>query len=183
MNESETVTPKTDQTPEDARMMMFHIPNDQNILTIIGIISLRHSHLDHVLRMTIKSLVGVTVEEALDATKYEGSATLRRRIRKLARQRLGEGKPLVQLQALLTRCERATKKRNRLIHSIWAQELDGDVFVQTENHDWESIPTFISLDKLSDELLRLTQELNAARLDGFLFEALDGNKLGKNENC
>ena len=112
---------------------------------------------------------------SLDATTSQGSAQLRGRIRKLARQKLGEGKPLIRLEALLTRCERATKKRNSLIHNIWAKELDGNAFVQTDSHEKGPIPSVVELDKLSDEIKSLTQELNIARLDGFLAEALNAN--------
>ncbi len=183
MNESKKLIPKGKETPDDPRMMMFYIPEDQDIQAVVGMISYRHSHLDYTLRMTIKTLTNVTIKEALDATKYEGSALLRKRVRKLAGQRLGEGKPLIQLQALLMRCERATQRRNDLIHNISARELDGEPFVQTENHEWKPMPKIDSLVDLWDELTRLTQEVNAARLDGFLFKALNGNKLAKNENC
>ena len=155
--------------------MTFHVPEDQNLLVLIGMISLRHSHLDYILRMTVKTLADVSVTEALDATRYHGSSQLRRRILKLAKQRLGEGRPLIQLEALLGRCERATDKRNRLIHNIWAKELDGEPFVRSENHEWEPTPSVEVLDELADELLAITQELNMAHLDGILYEALNSN--------
>ncbi len=155
--------------------MTFHVPEDQNILLLIGIISLRHSHLDYILRMTVKTLTDVSITDALDATRYQGSAQLRRRISKLASQRLGEGKPLVQLQALLGRCERVTDRRNKLTHNIWAKELDGEPFVRNENHEWEPTPNIETLDELADELKTVTQELNKARLDGFLRDALDAD--------
>lgn len=154
------------------RMMTFHVPEDQNILILIGMISLRHSHLDYILRMTVKTLADTTINEALDATRYQGSSQLRRRILKLARQRLGEGQALVKLEALIGRCDRATEKRNRLIHNIWAKEPDGEPLVRNENHEWEPTPGVAVLDRLADELLTITQELNKARLDGFLHEAL-----------
>ena len=102
----------------DSKMMMFHIPEEPEILGTVGAITLRHSHLDHILRMTIKTLGGVSIEQALDATAFEGSEALRQRIRKLAKRKLGEGKALIQLQALLERCRRATARRNELVHNI-----------------------------------------------------------------
>ena len=163
------------ESKNDIPMMMFAVPAADNILIAIGIISVRHSHLDYVLRMTIKSLADVSIAEALDATKYQGSRQLRGRIRKLARQKLGEGQPLIRLEALLTQCERATTKRNTLIHNVWAKELDGDEYVQTDSHEWDSIPTIDSLERVANEIRDLTQELNNARLDGFLSEALNAN--------
>lgn len=160
------------ETSSKSVMMMFHIPEDRELLAALGIITLRHSHLDHILRMTVKTLSEVSIEQAKDATAFEGSGVLRHRIRKLAKRRLGEGAALIQLQALLECCRRATEKRNILIHNIWAQELDGEPKVQTQNHKWEPLPTIDELNALSTELSSLASELNNARLDGFLSQAL-----------
>lgn len=164
------------QLSKDYRMITFAIPSDAKLLEALGVISLRHAHLDHILRMTIKSLSGVDVQQALDATAFHGSSVLRERINKLGRLKLGEGSELIRLQALLERCKRATLKRNELVHNIWARELDGEPMVQTSNHEWKPIPTIQELDVLSAELARLTSELNEARLVGFLAEAIKAKK-------
>lgn len=80
-----------------AKMMMFHVPSDKDLLAAIGEVALRHEHLNHILRMTIKTLARLDIDEALDATAYDSSSQLRERIKKLARQRLGEGEPLLKL--------------------------------------------------------------------------------------
>lgn len=74
-----------------AAMMIFHIPEDKELVAAYGELSLLHEHLDHVLRMTIKTLARLEVNEALDATVHDGSWRLRECIGKLAKQRLGEG--------------------------------------------------------------------------------------------
>jgi len=91
----------------------------------VGTISLRHGHLDYILKMTVKSITGLSIHQALDATEKQGSFDLRKRVRALAKQKFGEGETLVRLDALLTRAQRATEKRNRILHSLWADELDG----------------------------------------------------------
>ena len=154
------------------RMMTFHVPEDDRVLHALGLISLRHAHLDHILRMTIKTLAEVSIEEALDATAFVGSSALRDRVQKLARSRLGEGQALLKLQAILERCRRATEKRNDWIHSIWARELDGDPQLRTSDHKWTTPPSVEELQALADEIGRLTGELNKARLEGFIHEAL-----------
>ncbi|MGE0311477.1 MAG: hypothetical protein AB7P21_07655 [Lautropia sp.] len=155
-------------------MMMFHVPDDPSLLAAFGEVALRHEHLSHVLRMTVKTFAHVGVNEALDATAFESASMLRERVRKLAKQRLGEGQALVKVQALVERCRRATEKRNEYVHSVWAQELDGEAKRRDSNHGWLPIPTIPQLRALSQEILTLTQELNHARLEGFIFEALSG---------
>jgi hypothetical protein len=73
-----------------AKMILFHVPEDQELLAAFGEVALRHEHMNHILKMTIKSLAGLTPAEAIAATKYEGSAQLRDRVRKLARRGLGK---------------------------------------------------------------------------------------------
>lgn len=155
-----------------AKMMMFHVPEDKDLLAAYGELSLRHEHLTHILRMTIKTLARLEVSEALDATAYDGATRLRDRIKTLAKQRLGEGEALLKLQAILERCKRATEKRNDLIHSVWGKELDGEPFRRGNDHSWQPLPTVDELKTLGEEILKLTESLNHARLTGFLAEAL-----------
>jgi hypothetical protein len=156
-----------------ATMMMLHIPSDKDLLAAFGEVALRHEHLSHILRMTIKTLARLRVDEALDATAYDGARELRERVRRLARQRLGEGEPLLKLQALLERCRRATERRNELMHGIWAKELDGEAVRRGTDHTWHPLPTREELTALASELQNLSEALNTARLDGFLSEALE----------
>jgi hypothetical protein len=160
-------------TQSSAQMMAFHVPGDARILESLGRIALRHAHLDHILRMTIKTLGEVSVREGLDPTSFEGSRVLRERIRKIARNKLGEGTALIKLQAQLERARRATENRNELIHNIWAQPLDGEPQIRTNDHTWKPIPTIDALNALENEIASITEELNDGRLDGFLSEALD----------
>ncbi len=155
-----------------AKMIMLHVPDDKELLAAYGEMALLHEHLNHILRMTIKTLAQLTPQEALDATVNEGSRQLRERIRKLARQRLGEGPALLKLQALMQRCQLVTDKRNELVHSVWAKELDGEAQLRNADHTSRPLPTRQELSALSKEIRDLTTFLNQARLEGFLSEAL-----------
>ena len=156
-----------------SKMLMFHVPQDQQLLAALGEVTLRHEHLNHILKMTIKSIARLSPTEAVDATQYDGSRTLRERIRKLARQKLGEGEPLLKLQALLTRAGRLTEQRNELTHGLWAKELDGDPGVMGAPGELRPLPSVDELKSLAKEIEALTKELNLARLEGFLKIALE----------
>lgn len=159
---------------------MFHVPPNRDLLAAIGEVTLRHEHLNHILKMTIKSIANLNPAEAIDATKYDGSYTLRQRIRKLARKKLGEGAPLLKLQALLTRAERLTEQRNELTHGLWAEELDGDPRIMRAPGKLSPIPSIEELEHLSKEIEALTIELNSARLEGFLKSALEEKQTHEN---
>jgi len=159
------------------RTITLDIPEDQDLLAAFGELTLRHEHLTHALRMTIKTLANLQVNEALDAMAYEGAANLRGRIRKLAKQRLGEGQVLLKLEATIERCKRATDKRNRYVHSVVGKVLDGEPCQKSEDHSWQPLPTSQELNRLSADIMRLTKELNDARLEGYLSEALSKRPL------
>lgn len=158
-----------------APMITFHVPSDQRLLAAFGEVALRHEHMNHVLKMTIKSLTGVTPAEALAATAFESSAQLRERVRKIARKRLGDGAPLVRLQAMLAECKRLTEKRNDLVHGLWAQEIDGEAHVRDALGGTRPLPTVEELKELARELEQHTGRLNFERLEGFLLEALQSS--------
>ena len=155
-----------------AKMIFFHVPEDQELLAAFGEVALRHEHMNHILKMTIKSLAGLTPAEALAATLYESSTQLRDRVRKLARKRLGEGTPLLKLQARLATCKKLTDKRNELVHGLWAQELDGNAHVRNAYGGARLLPTVQELRELAKEIKELTNQLNFERLEGFLKQAL-----------
>jgi hypothetical protein len=154
-------------------MIYLHIPNDPAVVAALGRIAIRHGQLDYILRMTIKSLAGISIKDALDATARLGSRDLRLRVGKLAKQRLGDGEALLRLEAILQRAAKATDKRNEVLHSLWAHELDGAPVIRNEDdHSFRAIPTPIELDDVADNLAAIATELNDTRLRGFLFEAL-----------
>ena len=154
------------------KLITFHVPSDKELLAAFGEVALRHEHMNHILKMTIRSLAGLTPAEAIAATMYESSKQLRDRIRKLAKNRFGEGKTLLKLQAMLTNCKKLTDKRNELVHGLWAQELDGDAHVRDADGSVRPLPTVQELRKLAKEIEELTNLLNYERLEGFLKLAL-----------
>jgi hypothetical protein len=151
--------------------MIWTIPPDRDLLAAIGEMALRHEHLSDVLRMTIRSLSELEVSEVRKATAFYGAAQLRNRVEKLARRRFGECEELHQLQALLERCRLASDKRNDLVHSLWAQEFEGD-FGRLVHGKVVPLPTTAEVHAISEELMHLTAELIEARFGGYLSQAL-----------
>jgi hypothetical protein len=148
------------------------LPDDQQVLAAIGKIALRHGQLDYALKMAVRSLTGVSIDEALDATERQLSRELRDRVRRLAKKRFCEGDVLVRLDAILNRAQRATQRRNELLHGLWAYELDGGPVMRTRGREFGPIPTVAALEAVADDLAQIAKDLTFARLDGFLRNAL-----------
>jgi hypothetical protein len=158
-------------------MIYFDIPQDKDLLAAFGEVALRHEHMNHILKMTIKSLADITMEEALAATKYESSRQLRQRIKKLAKQKLGEGSPLLKIQAIINNCEQLTNKRNEFVHGLWVRELDGEAYVRDAFGENRLLPTVQELTELAKEIEELTKKLISAKSEGFLHQALSERKI------
>ena len=158
-------------TTEDKRFIYLEVPENQDLVAAVGKISIIHGHIDRLLRVLFKFFSDVTVEKALAATAYEASSSLRDRIRKLAKAKLGESTELVKLQALLQRCKISTEKRNALIHNVFARELDGEPLLGTSDGLWVKVPTLDELNALSSELQELIKDMTHARV-GYLEDAV-----------
>jgi hypothetical protein len=72
-------------------MDRFELPQDVNVLGAVGRIAIRHGQLTRMLRMTVKSVLGLPAREALDATARQNFSELKQRVRRLAKQKSGEG--------------------------------------------------------------------------------------------
>jgi len=143
-----------------APMMVFHVPEDPEWLKAFGRVSVVHTHLNHILRMLIKTLANVTVEVALNATDSDGSAALRDRIKKLAKQRLGEGAALLGVQDIVERCRRVTERRNSLIHSTIASDWLGTEAMYRAGFTAAPLPAAQNLESLEKEIGQLIGEID-----------------------
>ena len=153
-------------------MILMHLSADEGLLAAIGKISIRHGQLDYSLKMTVRTLANLTIEEALDATDRQGSHELRERVRKLAKNRLGEGEALAKLDAILMRARRVSAMRNDLLHGLWGHELDGKPVMRAGGYEFKDPPSTADLEEMAIEIGKVAWDLTEARLDGFLKNAL-----------
>jgi hypothetical protein len=158
-----------------AGMIYFAVPESPELQAAIGRVAARHGQMDFVLRMTIKSICEVSPQEARRATAGIMSGLLRERVERLARKRFGDGPALVRLQSLLYKCRVASDERNTVLHGVFARELDGgEIFLG--DGEPGPLPTLPQLEALELQLKTVTDEINQARLEGFLKEAIEQSK-------
>jgi len=150
----------------------FDLPENKNVQAALGVLVVRHGHLEYILRMTIKSLCGLSIHNALTDTNKKTAAILRKRIKKEAKDRLGQCAAVEKLLKWLSRSWKASDERNLYVHSVWARERDSPLKIQKEDFSWRPPPTVQELERLSSEIKSITDELDADRLEGSLFEAI-----------
>ena len=144
---------------------------DAATLQALGIVSVRYGQLEYALRMTVKSLTGLDVREALDSTRFTSAKALRERILAKARKKLSEQRDVDALANLIDRTAAMTLRRNDVLHGFYARELDGESRLFA-NDTWQAVPTPDELTALAAQIAGITDEIQDARLNGLLAEAL-----------
>src|SRR3569833_64039 len=149
------------------------LPDAPGLLEAAGRVALAHVQLELMLRMTLKTISGLSVKDALDATQNTKSWELRKLIVGLFKEKTADKTRRLELAAILGRCEKLSGKRNHLLHNAWAISHDGSIVAKGINHAWGQAATATDLNQLAQEIGNEVNALNQARLNGFIRTALD----------
>jgi hypothetical protein len=163
---------------KDTRWLVPHLPDDPALLAALGRVSISHSFLDFVLRRTIKTLSGLTVEEGDRGLAYEGSASLRKMIRQIATRKFGKAATAtLKVNAVLVTCKQVTKKRNKLMHALCARYDDEDTPHLFAHDSITPMPPAAEINQLADEIWALAHQMNNSRLEpgGLIYDALQAS--------
>jgi len=127
-----------------------------------------HTHLELILRYCVKVIADQTVQQALDATDGNRISDLRVRVKPLFKERHPTALEKTELDALLGRAKRLSEKKNTYLHNAYSQTAAGRATVKNEDHRWGPAPSEAEIKKVTEDILRLANELNTARLNGFI---------------
>ena len=137
---------------------------DDGILLGMGQVAVRHSHLDYAFTMWIKTIGDISSAQAVHASSLESSSSLRKRVRKLARQRLGDGPELVKLDALFGEARELSRQRNEFLHALWGTDVDASESLRYEDGAWVKPSTKEDLERLAQRLHLVANQLHELRL-------------------
>ena len=152
-------------------MARLNMPTDPAYLAAFGRVALAHSHLELVQRFLVRTLGDVSMIQALDATESLRAADVRKRVRKLARQRQFPEDTLLRIDALLGGATTLSRERNDLLHRAVQLNRHGDFVQKTQYHLWGPAPSCNDLEDLARRIQQLAEEINHERLRGFIRNA------------
>lgn len=153
---------------QSMEMVDLSLPEDDALLAAAGRVALAHAQLELMLRMVVKSLSGLTVREALDATRDHKSWELRKEIKGLVNQKTRSKETRLKVRADLGKCKSLSDRRNELLHNAWGIAEDGSVVANGPTHAWGEAPSAGDLNALAKEITAQVTALNDARLKGFI---------------
>jgi hypothetical protein len=138
----------------------YYIP-DEDILRELGLLQVRHGHLDHTLRLAIKRMLGIAMDDPGYWNETRGMAAgLRTRARELIAERYSNDNNMADtLNKVLDDAESATTSRNRLLHSVWVK-ADGKAVLHdrdnaSKRHVGFHLPTVAEIASVSGRIERI----------------------------
>ena len=144
----------------------FYMPDD-DILRELGRLQVRHSHLDHTLRLAIKRMLGISIDDPGYWNETRGMAAgLRARARELIAERYrNDDDTAGTLSKVLDDAEVATTLRNRLLHSVWMKAPEGKPVLHDRDntlklHVGFRLPTVEQVASVSERVERIQRVLN-----------------------
>lgn len=145
----------------------FYVPDDA-ILRELGHLQIVHSHLDHMLRLAIKRMLGISIDDPGYWGETKGmSAGLRGRARELIAERYGNDEDTADiLNKVLDDAEEVTTLRNRALHSVWMKAPDSEAVLHDRDnllkvHVAYQLPSAETLAGLSQRISRVQGVLNS----------------------
>lgn len=144
----------------------FYVPDD-DILRELGRLQIRHSRLDHTLRLAIKRMLGIPIDDPGYWNETRGmAAQLRARTRKLIAERYSDDADMTDtLNKVLDDAEMATNLRNRLLHSVWMKAPGGQPVLHDRDstlkvHVGFQLPTVAEVAGVNEQVERIQRVLN-----------------------
>jgi hypothetical protein len=156
-------------TPEDA---IYSQPPVPAVLQAIGIVTIRHSEHEDVLRMLLRTFLHQEAQEARKHFAYMGPRILREKAAEIGRAIFGPGEVLDQLEALLARSEQLSRQRNEWVHALYGVDWLDRPLRREKSGRWVEQPTQEQLNELATQIDALTHEIRHARSRGFMAQPL-----------
>jgi hypothetical protein len=140
---------------------------EQDILCELGRLQIRHSHLDHTLRLAIKRMLGISINDPGYWNETRGmAAALRDRARELIAERYTNDTETAEiLNKVLDDAETATTLRNRLLHSVWMKAPGAEPVLHDRDntlkmHVGFQLPSVQEIARVSERVERIQRVLN-----------------------
>jgi hypothetical protein len=155
-------------------MISLGLPNDPSEVVAIGKVAIRHGQLDHGLKLTIRSIRGLSVEQALAETKRKSVHQLQALVEEHARDRFGEAPILVRIRELLYMSRQATEHRNSVLGDFWAAKSDSAPDRAPERKPRGS-PRVAELEAVAENLFSVVKQLDHERHRGCLHDTTEAS--------
>jgi len=153
-------------------MHRFTVPNRPELHAVLGRLAIAHTHLEWILRYTVKTLSGLSGPKSLDPTKRRPISFLRKKIKRLFKKYNPSPAEKSRLDELLEKAKLLSEKRNSYMHRAWSETPEGQPILLGEGLQLEAAPSEAAIERVASDILALGKKINYARLHGFIHEVV-----------
>jgi len=153
-------------------MQSLNVPNRPKLLEALGRLAIAHTHLERILRYTVKSLSGLSGTKSLDPTRRKPISDLRKRIKKRFKKHKPSAAETYRLDELLEKAKILSGRRNSYMYRAWSETEAGQAITHGEELQLEAAPSEAVIERVASEILALGKKINDARLHGFIHDVV-----------
>ena len=147
-----------------------------SIAAAVGSIAIKHSHLDHVLRLSIKRMLEMSIKDP--AYKLLMDQTMTSKLVLMLRKQLAVNDRFTSAQKtrvkrILKDVEPLTDMRNTLVHSVWARYKGENLqLIHGARRDVQAVPSHATMRECGKKIDELRKELDDLTRSVFNIEAV-----------
>ena len=153
-------------------MQSLNVTNRPKLLEALGRLAIAYTHLEWILRYTVKSLSGFSGTKSLDPTRRKPISDLRKRIKKRFKKHNPSAAETYRLGELLEKARLLSGKRNFYMHRAWSETEAGQAVLHGEDLLLGTVPSEAVIERVASEILALGKKINDARLHGFIHDVV-----------
>ena len=153
-------------------MQSLNVPNRPKLLEALGRLAIAHTHLERILRYTVKSLSGLSGTKSLDPTRRKPISDLRKRIKKRFKKHKPSAAETYRLDELLEKAKILSGRRNSYMYRAWSETEAGQTILHGEDLQLGAVPSEAVIERVASEILALGKKINDARLHGFIHDVV-----------
>ena len=148
------------------------VPNRPELLRALGRLTIAHTHLERILRYTVKTLSGLSGTKSLDPTKRKPISFLRKKVKRLFKKNNPSAAERSRLDELLEKAKLLSEQRHSYLHRAWSETPEGQAVLHGEGLQVEAAPSEAAIERVASDILALAKKINYARLYGFIHDVV-----------
>lgn len=148
------------------------VPNRPELHAALGRLAMAHTHLEWILRYTVKTLSRLSGPKGLNPTKRKPISFLRKKIKRLFKQYKPSPAEKSRLDELLEKAKLLSQQRNAYLHRAWSETPEGQPILLGEGLQLQAAPSEAAIERVASDLLALGKKINHARLNGFIHDVM-----------
>jgi len=153
-------------------MQSLNVTNRPKLLEALGRLAIAYTHLEWILRYTVKSLSGFSGTKSLDPTRRKPISDLRKRIKKRFKKHNPSAAETYRRGELLEKARLLSGKRNFYMYRAWSETEAGQAVLHGEDLHLGAVPSEAVIERVASEILALGKKINDACLHGFIHDVV-----------